>query len=201
MKAFDLAIYKSLYRNKLAENIKKFRSCCRLKKSHRIAEKIIGLPIFRKALNIMIYVSFKEEVQTRPIIAKFLLMGKNVFVPRVNRRRKEIVAVRIHHISKNLSKGSYGILEPRRDGSETISPSSLNLIVVPGVGFDSFGGRLGRGGGYFDRFLRKRKQAMAIGLAFEKQMIGKLPMGLGDEYIDGVVTESRIVFRARRRER
>ena len=76
----------------------------------------------------------------------------------------------------DLEIGSYGILEPKADKVKEISIDEISLIIVPGVGFDESGYRIGHGKGYYDNLLRKSKNASHIGLAFEVQIINKIPI-------------------------
>lgn len=90
--------------------------------------------------------------------------------------------------TKELTPGSYGILEPPFDPERIGQPEDLDLVIVPGIGFDLKGGRLGRGEGYFDRFLGEVAKAYKIGLAFECQIVEKIPRGLEDICINEVLT-------------
>lgn len=137
----------------------------------------------------MTYIALSDEVETRGLILKALALRKKIYVPRLNRSRGEMMAVPIQNLSTELSKGSYGVLEPKRLNSSKRKKATFDLVIVPGVGFDKKGGRLGRGGGHFDRFLKKVKRAKKIGLAFREQIVKKIPMGRTDIRVDRVVTD------------
>ena len=88
---------------------------------------------------------------------------------------------------KELKPGAFGILEPAFDPKRLGRPEDLGLAVVPGLGFDRRGGRLGRGEGYFDRFLAEAKKAYKVGLAFEFQIVDEVPREAKDVSVDEVI--------------
>lgn len=137
----------------------------------------------------MTYVALSDEVDTRELILKALALRKNVYAPRIFKKRKEIGIFQIRHPRKDLRKGTYGIQEPGALSFHQGNPARLDLVIVPGLGFDRRGGRLGRGGGYFDRFLLKTNRARKIGLAFREQMVRKIPIGSHDIRVDRVITD------------
>ena len=95
----------------------------------------------------------------------------------------------------DLKPGSYGILEPKKDCLKWVSPMDINLIIVPGVGFDKKGNRLGHGEGYYDRLLSKPFGTLSIGLAFEIQIIEDIPIDTHDQPVDILITEKRVIKR------
>ena len=92
------------------------------------------------------------------------------------------------HLSREFKKwddlepGSYGILEPNSEKIRKISTEKIDLIIVPGIGFDSKGNRIGHGKGYYDNLLKNSKKAIHIGLAFEKQIVIKIPVEYHDNF-------------------
>ena len=143
---------------------------------------------FRRARNIMAYMPLRHEVDTRALLMKLLALKKNLFLPAVDRKRGEIAVFQVKNLKRDLVPGSYGILEPR---ARCVSgrPSDLDLVLVPGLGFDRQGGRLGHGKGYFDKFLRKVKRAKKIGIAFKEQILKKIPLEKNDQRMDRVITD------------
>ena len=135
----------------------------------------------------MIYISFGTEVQTQGLVMKALSLSKKVFIPCVDSKRRVLKAVRLYQW-KGLKKGPYGILEPRCKDSK-VRPQSLDLVVVPGLAFTRRGDRLGRGAGYFDRFLKRVSKADKIGLAFREQIRRSIPTGPRDVRLDRVIMD------------
>ncbi len=180
---------KSRLRRLLLGHLRRQTPKARLAKSRAIGRRLKRLPLYRKAKRLLCYVAFDGEVETRPILYQALADGKRVAVPVTDPRRKRIVAVEITDPDRDLrAKGPFGIPQPA--AGRRIRPSELDLILVPGIGFDRKGGRLGRGGGYFDRFLEKApKKIPRVGLAFRFQVVEKLPWEPHDEPVSRVITE------------
>ncbi len=151
-----------------------------------IFETLFSLPEYEKAKKLFVYVSDGAEVSTRPIIEKSLGLGKEVFVPLCH--GKGIMdAIRINAFSE-LSVGRYGLLEPRGDG-ERANPEELDLIIAPGVAFDKECHRLGRGAGYYDRYIQKAKKAYCIGICYGAFLEEKIEAEAHDERMDAVISE------------
>ena len=115
-----------------------------------IARHLLSLPEYRSAGTVFCFVSAGREIDTRPILERTLADGRTLCVPLcVTDGVMELRAVRD---LKELSPGAYGILEPPAD-SPALSPDQIDLAVIPCVTCSREGRRLGRGGGYYDRFL------------------------------------------------
>jgi len=151
--------------------------------------KVLGMTEFQRARNIMAYMPLRHEVDTRAVLVKLLALKKKLFLPAVNREREEIAIFQVKNLTRDLTPGSYGILEPRPGRCVPGRPSDLDLVLVPGLGFDRKGGRLGHGKGYFDKFLRKVKRAKKIGIAFKEQILEKIPLEKHDQRVDRVITD------------
>lgn len=160
-------------------------------KSQRIKEKLFGLKELKTANFILFYVSKGSEVKTLEMIQEIFSKNKRVAVPVTLKERRRLLLSEISTLSE-LEVGSFGILEPKEEYRRSIDPETIDLAVVPGVVFDLCGHRLGYGGGYFDRLLSKMKIA-SIGLAFEIQIVDKLPYNERDMPVDKIITEERIL--------
>ena len=181
---------KSLLRNELRAALKKISPSLRVRKSRKIITRLLRSRYYRQAQNIFTYVATPAEVNTRELIRQALRTGKSISVPKVYLGKHRIEAVRIKHPRQGLRRGAYGILEPgRAERMMQIRPSLLDLVVVPGLGFDRRGRRLGRGAGYFDRFLRRAKRAKKVALAFREQLVEKIPVEQHDVLMDAVITD------------
>ena len=137
----------------------------------------------------MFYAATSFEVDTRPLILECIKMGKRAALPVTDTSRKKLVPVVIDNM-ESLAKSSLGIMEPAREEEKILSPESLDLIVVPGIAFDKSGNRLGRGAGYYDRFLADLPaNTVKVGLAFDFQMIDDVPVVPGlDIRLDFVIS-------------
>ena len=134
--------------------------------------------------------ALREEVDTKSFVLKALSLGKKVYLPRIHRREKQLGIYWIERLS-DLRRGPYGIYEPRPRKHYRGRPEELDLVVIPGLGFDRRGARLGRGQGYFDQLLKKTKKAYKIGVAFREQIVKKIPVARHDVCVDRVITDEK----------
>lgn len=183
----------TLRKEKLAER-KELSSAEVRTKSIKIGKKLFKLPEFKKAKTIMFYVSFGNEVATHSMIKEALQQKKKVVVPKIKSNRT-LAVYEIINFSKDLQRGSFGILEPTHSKRRVTPKTEIDLAVVPGVCFDwEKGTRLGFGAGYYDRFLQGIKDTtVLIGIAFEQQLARGVPCKVHDVSMHKIVTERRIV--------
>lgn len=163
-------------------------------KSKRIKENLYSLEEFEEAKNIMLYVSFNEEVDTQEIIKELLInKEKNIIVPYVVKNNPILQLSELKSFNE-LEPKTLGILEPRDNFIREFGLKKLDLVIVPGIVFDENGYRIGYGYGYYDRFLKNLdKNVKKIGLAFEFQLVGKIPEERHDVPVDIVVTGERVL--------
>lgn len=192
-------IFNSIKKQKLQER-DRLSSEERLLRSRRITEHVLDLDCFQQAETVFIYVDFRSEVQTRGLISKMHEMGKRVVVPVTLLQERDLLPVYISDMEMDLAPGYASILEPVETIRETqrVSPASLDIVFLPGSVFDERGGRMGYGGGFYDRFVSgKAPQALRIGLAYEQQMVQEAPLQDHDERMDMIITEKRVIYAAR----
>jgi 5-formyltetrahydrofolate cyclo-ligase len=167
----------------------------RREKSRRIHTMLLAQPEVVAAEHLFVYVHFRSEVETAELIDQLLAAGKTVSVPVTVIQESRLLAVQITDPADQLHPGSFGIPEPTGEQIDrvTVEPAAIDLVLLPGSVFDSTGGRLGYGGGFYDRFLTSdAPQAGRIGLAYALQLVDQVPMELHDQYMDMVITEERI---------
>lgn len=175
----------------------------RIAESRAIMKTLRSTEMYQNARFILTYVSSGSEVDTRDFITQAIRDQKNVYVPRVmeslSGRRMEFF--RCDDLSV-LRRSTYGILEPEADYA-AVFPYDIHmsldraeecLVIVPGLAFDQQLGRIGYGGGYYDRFLTKCHKRFAIGVAFKEQMVDAVPMDSHDMPVDLVLTSDRAYF-------
>lgn len=159
----------------------------RKRKSSRISAKLFSSPEFKRANVIMFYVSKEGEVDTSEMIKAALKSGKEVLVPVTLRKKRKLIPSRLIDYDKELGPGPYGIPQPKAEYIRPVEPERIDMVIVPGVAFDKSGNRLGRGAGYYDRFLaRVPKEVPKIGLAFDFQVFPSLPKSYHDLPVDKV---------------
>lgn len=149
-----------------------------------ICEQLLQHPRIKAAHTIMAYAALPDEVQTRSLLDTLLQAGKEVLLPVViNDTRLEI---RRYTGPDTLQCGSMNIPEPT--GEAFTRPETIEVVVVPGMAFDKQGNRLGRGKGYYDRFLRSVPQAYTIGICFPFQCLSQIPTEPTDVTLHEVIT-------------
>lgn len=173
----ELRAYMKEKRNALLPELKK-------EYDEIIFNKIISSDFYKNSKYVFSYVSFGSEADTIKIIKRALSDKKHVFVPKVL-SKEEMKACEISSM-EDMAPGKYGILEPKvieNSGSENV-----DLIITPGLAFDKRGGRLGYGGGYYDRFFKSFKgKGLRIGLCYDFQITDKVPLGKYDVLLDKVI--------------
>jgi 5-formyltetrahydrofolate cyclo-ligase len=152
-----------------------------------IGQRFFELQIVQKAGRIMIYFAIGREVATASIISRLLEMGKTVALPACT-ADKNLKAGIINRLNE-LVPGKFGLSEPPVSAL-AIDPAALDLIVVPGVAFDTGGFRLGHGAGYYDRFLA-RTDAYKLGLAYDFQIVDHLARESHDVAVHALLTPSK----------
>lgn len=158
----------------------------------KILDKLCENKYYREAKKIFIYISYDSEINTKSIINKALIDKKKIYVPRTEFKTRLMDAVEIISLD-NLLENEYGILEPSIK-EHHIDPNELDLIVVPGVAFDRTGGRMGYGAGFYDRYFKKInkdniKTIVKLALAYEFQVLEKVPMNEDDVPVNYIITE------------
>jgi len=182
---------KSEIRKEIKEKLRGQTEAERKQKSLIIKERFFKLTEFKKAKTIMLYVSTEFEVDTKGMIDDALAMGKEIAVPYVIEDEKRMVPSLIKDRVKDLAEGPYGIYQPLKSSYKQLDPSRIELVAVPGLAFTREGVRLGRGGGYYDRFLKTLpNKTQRIGIAFDLQVYGELPHGQQDIPVKKLITES-----------
>lgn len=162
-----------------------------------VAERALALPRLADARAVLAYSATAEELDPSPLVTALRARGARVAYPRVCGPG----ALALHWCDGEdaLAPGYCGIAEPACDAPEAV-PGDIDLVLVPGTAFDEACGRLGMGGGFYDRLLpRIAPGALAIGLAFDEQVVGKVPSEAHDVPLSAVITPTRTILPARSR--
>lgn len=162
--------------------------------SLRVCNKLIELPEYRDSHKIMCYLDVGPELRTRHALPAVLNSGKEIVIPYC--AKKELRLWLLQSLDE-LVPGSYGILEPPKDRwqerSRFADIAELDLIVIPGLGFDGRGHRLGHGEGYYDKLLaRAAPHTIFIGLCYQSQVFDEIPVGPQDVNMHLLITEKQI---------
>jgi 5-formyltetrahydrofolate cyclo-ligase len=162
-----------------------------------IFNRLVSNDIFKKANIIFSFVSFGSEVDTRRFIEYALSVGKTICVPKVI-SMKEGMEIRELKEFGQLKTGFYGVQEPN-DTCRIMDREEIDLILMPGVAFDRYGGRIGYGGGFYDRFLTNlTKKVDKIAVAYEIQIVNRIKTSEHDVNVDMIITEKEIITSQKR---
>ena len=174
------------------KNLREALSPSQREEAAKAAEpKILGLTKWKEAKVVCLYASFKGELPTIHLLQKVLSSGKKCVLPKVNSRGEpELFVVRDF---QDLELSSLEILEPK-ENCPTITPSEINFFLVPGIGFDRQGHRLGHGSGFYDRLLAQASPtAFLLGYGYDFQVVPTIPHEAHDIGMHAVVTPSQII--------
>lgn len=157
---------------------------------HQLAEmslsvisRLMAHPRMKTAQTVMMYWSLPDEVDTHAAVDRLIAEGKRIILPVVI--GEGLMELRRYTGRKDLKQGAYGIMEP--SGELFTNLSAIDLIVVPGMAFDTHGHRLGRGKGYYDRFLEQVPHTFKIGICFDFQKKDLVPYSEHDIPVDQVL--------------
>ena len=162
----------------------------RLSKSQRICRHLMN--VISDGETVMVFTSKEKEVNTRPLIMALFGQGNPVVVPIIV---KEDYSLRLSYLRdfSALIPSTFGVPEPI--GSEIpAAADDIDTIILPMLGFDRKGGRIGYGAGYYDRFLSKNPGLRKIGIAFACQEVDNLPVDENDIRMDAIITEDGMVY-------
>lgn len=153
-----------------------------------IMSSVLTHPRVQEADTILMYHSLPDEVDTHSALDQLLAMGKKVLLPKVVSDTEMTIHEYTGQDSLQPSE-PYGILEPTTPEFSIVNCQLSIVIVVPGMAFDKHGHRLGRGKGYYDRFLSRIPNIYKIGVCFPFQLIDKVPFEPTDILVDEVLAD------------
>lgn len=164
------------------------------KKDHIICSRLLADEKIRTARTVLLYASFGSEIDTWELAERLLEIGKVIAFPRCYLSGiMEFHCVSDIKALKNEKPGKYGISEPDRSlPAPEISDDTV--CIIPGLAFTEKGGRLGYGGGYYDRFLSVYPFIPRIAVAYEDMITDSLPLHEHDKTVNIIVTEERTVL-------
>lgn len=174
----------------------KFSETAVKEKSLAIFNTLRETDFYKNADNIMAYIPLENEneVPTELIIDDFFDRGKRVFIPLTVHKTKGLIVSELKDIERDLEVGNFGVLEPKKEAIRPVEPAVLDIVIVPGVAFDRRGYRIGHGAGYYDRFLPKLSgDTVTVSLAFDMQLIDKVPTEHHDIAVEYIITEKQFI--------
>jgi len=156
-----------------------------LEQSSQLCDQLEKTDFWSSSKTVLLYSNLNKEISVNQLIERGLKIKKSIALPRYDSNNKNYTACIISAL-KDLVIGRYNIMEPSIKCPQ-VDINQLDLVIVPGVAFDHIGGRLGRGGGYYDRFLKKLN-ATFCGVCFREQVVHKTPQDSHDIKMDFTMT-------------
>jgi 5-formyltetrahydrofolate cyclo-ligase len=180
---------KDLLRKEVRARLKALTTEQRATASGKACALLEQQAVWKQAALIFFYAPLPEELDIWPLVADSLAAGKTVALPRFDSTTQRYVACQIQDIAKDLSHGQFGIREP---GGHCVAvpPNRLDLVLVPGVAFDSQRRRLGRGKGFYDQMLAS-VHGTTCGVAFDEQIVDTIPVEPHDVQLNCILTPTR----------
>lgn len=161
--------------------------------SRAVCTQIAAQPWWNDARVVMLFAPMPDEIDLLPLATEAITAGKRVCVPKVDWAACAMAPVALQHGTADLVIGRHGVPEPRA-GLTEVPASELDVILAPGLGFDAAGHRLGRGAGFYDRFLRSPGvRAVVAGVCPEALLRDAIPAGATDAPVRFLVTERRVM--------
>ncbi|MBO5538154.1 MAG: 5-formyltetrahydrofolate cyclo-ligase [Prevotella sp.] len=145
-----------------------------------VINRLLAHPRMQAAQSVLLFHSLPDEVFTHHAIEQLFRQGRQVFLPVVV--GDGLMQMGLYAGSEALHQGAFHILEP-----EPVTEATVDVAVVPGVAFDAQGNRLGRGKGYYDRFLSLHPEVYKLGLCFPFQLVSEVPASPHDVPVDEVI--------------
>lgn len=182
---------KALWRQRLKQRLGAVRPEDRVLGSQAIATRVVQLPRVAEARVLMAFLSLPLELDTSPLLQRLLALGKLVAVPRMSWSDRSLTPVRLESLDQPMARVRGGVREPV--DADPLDARQLDVVLVPGLGFDRSGHRLGWGAGFYDRFLAALPDGvLRCGLAFQCQLMDALPHQDHDIAVDALITEGEI---------
>jgi 5-formyltetrahydrofolate cyclo-ligase len=179
-------------RTEIKQVLTELKPADRITKSKKACHSCICTRQYIESEVIMVFLSLPHEVDTAPLILDAWQKGKTVAVPKVSWQQRNMIPVELNSLESGLAVGTYGLRNPTTGVPVTIE--EIDMVIAPGLGFDKEGGRIGRGGAYYDQFFCVNGlKAIKAGLCFSEQVFDEVPMDKDDQKLDMLITDTEVL--------
>jgi len=161
--------------------------------SKHITNKVIGLKVFKEAATVYLYAAFKNEVQTKYLHEIAKSQGKKIAYPKIKLGTGKMDFYNVDNLEE-LEASTFKLMqiyEPNPLLHTEAIPVSKDIIIVPGVAFDIQGGRVGYGGGFYDRYLEKYACLYKVGVGMDFQLFDQVSTEDFDVTLDCILSEQQ----------
>jgi 5-formyltetrahydrofolate cyclo-ligase len=190
VRAIDLSVKKEL-RQRLRQILADIPPDELSSRSLRACHRLFAEPEYLKAEVIMVFLSLPTEVDTTPVVLRAWQERRRVLAPKVSWNQRRMLPLEVRSLTDDLMVSSMGIREPITGIPFPIP--DIDLVIVPGLAFDEYGNRLGRGRGFYDRFLAHPEfHGVACAMALECQVTPSVPVGPLDRHVDMLITDEKV---------
>lgn len=158
----------------------------RLRKSEAVCRAVLGSEAYRNCSTLLVYIETQGEVSLDGVIREAWRDGKIVASPRCHGKTMDFYRIRSY---EDLESGTFGVREPRKECELVLPEPDSALLLAPGVAYDRDGGRVGYGGGFYDRYLAEHPGLYTVGIGFGFQIFDEVPKEATDIPLDQILTE------------
>jgi 5-formyltetrahydrofolate cyclo-ligase len=181
-----LKVAKSKMRELLVQKRRMLPSAERAMFSEQVLQQLEQMHCFRDAKTVLLYYPVQNELDVLPLVKKYK-REKTLLFPVSHRRG---ITVHPYAGNEHMHRGKFGIPEPTTPAYE----GKIDLILVPGVACDAKGRRLGRGGGCYDRFIKKQTHAVLVGVGYDFQLVDEVPAARHDQRVHRIILPSKTIL-------
>jgi 5-formyltetrahydrofolate cyclo-ligase len=161
-------------------------------KSMAACKRLLAQPEFQKAQVVMIYLPMATEVDLAPVALRGWQEDKTIVAPRLSWDNRRMTPTIIRSLDTDIVTGHKGVPEPAE--GEPVLVETIDLVIVPALAYDRHGNRLGRGAGFYDRFLAGAQfKGTSVGLAFREQVLDLLPIAPNDVAVHMLITDEEVI--------
>ncbi len=161
-------------------------------KSRLACQALVDLDAFKNAGVIMLYLPIPNEVDPIQAVLAAWQQEKTVLMPKVSLEQRHLIALRCTSLDDEFEAGPLGTRHPA--AGQPWPADNIDLVIVPALAYDRTGNRLGRGGGFYDKFLSEPGiNAIKCGLAFDEQVLDEIPTQSHDQPVDMLVTDKEVL--------
>jgi len=192
----DIREKKDEIRNEVAALSNSLSDEIRKAKTHKIETRLFEFANFLESRIALLYVNRAGEVVTQNILQRAFDYHKIIVLPMFGDGKKDIKLFKIDDLGKDLRSDANGFRKPDPDRCKMVPLECIDIAIIPGVAFDEKGGRVGSGGGFYDRLIPKLPiTTRKVALAYEYQVVPQVPMESNDRHVDIIITETRVVYK------